>query len=532
MGGFASPELADLDGDGDLDALVGSYAGDLLLFQNTGSAAAPAFAAALTNPAGLSNLVGYASPALADIDGDGDLDAFVGILTGSTFRFTNTGTATTPAFASPQLVPTLGIFAFGSPLGGYASPAFADIDGDGDLDAFLGRKPGGTAFFRNTGTASAPAFAPGNVGTFGLGNPPGTETYSTIALADFDGDGDLDAVTANLAGVVSTFHNVGNAAAARFVSPGDPSPFGFTQEEAELVDLDADGDLDILSGTLWYENSGSASQPGFEAPVVQPFGLPNGGVSAASSFADLDDDGDFDVLIGKSDGNLVLAWNTGSAGAPAFGAPTTNPFGLADVGSHARPELADLDGDGDLDALVGAYEGSTRFFRNTGTAAAPAFSAPQTNPFGLVAASSGASPEVADLDADGDLDVLIADRIGRVVFFENVTIDPDACSDGLDNDGDGRSDLGPDPGCASAADTSELSSRQCDNGQDDDADGKVDWRGDGSGDPHCTGLLDDREAPDPPSGGGCGIGPELLLLGPLLTAERRRRRFRRRQPGP
>jgi hypothetical protein len=130
-----------------------------------------------------------------------------------------------------------------------------------------------------------------------------------------------------------------------------------------------------------------------------------------------------------------------------------------------------------------------------------------------------------DIDGDGDVDGFLGNFNGQIVFFENVLIDPDACTDGLDNDGDGRIDLGPgtDPGCASAADPSELGTKQCDNGQDDDGDGKIDFRPNGTGDPHCSGPLDDREAPDPPAGGGCGLGPELLLLGPLLEAERRRR---------
>ena len=143
------------------------------------------------------------------------------------------------------------------------------------------------------------------------------------------------------------------------------------------------------------------------------------------------------------------------------------------------------------------------------------------NPHGLADVGTRSSPESADVDGDGDLDVLVGDQTLRVVLFENLQLDPDACTDGLDNDGDGRIDLGADAGCANAADTSELSALQCDNGLDDDADGKIDWRGDGSGDPHCSGLLDDRELPPPP-GPGCGIGPELLLLGPLLAARRRR----------
>jgi hypothetical protein len=96
------------------------------------------------------------------------------------------------------------------------------------------------------------------------------------------------------------------------------------------------------------------------------------------------------------------------------------------------------------------------------------------------------------------------------------------CNDGFDNDGDGRIDHPGDPGCENAGDTSELSGFQCDNSQDDDGDGKIDWRGDGTGDPHCSSLTDNNESTSPPA--GCGVGPELALLVPVLLALRGRRK--------
>ena len=77
-----------------------------------------------------------------------------------------------------------------------------------------------------------------------------------------------------------------------------------------------------------------------------------------------------------------------------------------------------------------------------------------------------------DVDADGDLDGFVSESRSRVFFFENIANNPDACTDGLDNDADGRIDHGSDPGCASTSDTSELSALQCDNGVDDDGDGE------------------------------------------------------------
>ena len=66
-----------------------------------------------------------------------------------------------------------------------------------------------------------------------------------------------------------------------------------------------------------------------------------------------------------------------------------SPFGLTDVGFYSSPSFADVDGDGDLDAFIGNGNGETRFFENTGSTSAPAFSPPKTNPFGLTGVGGG-----------------------------------------------------------------------------------------------------------------------------------------------
>ncbi|MDD5274862.1 MAG: VCBS repeat-containing protein [Methylovulum sp.] len=67
-------------------------------------------------------------------------------------------------------------------------------------------------------------------------------------------------------------------------------------------------------------------------------------MGASPTFADIDHDGDLDALIGNFNGDTLYFENTGSATAPAFAAPVTNPFGLADVGQTATPTFVDIDG--------------------------------------------------------------------------------------------------------------------------------------------------------------------------------------------
>jgi len=580
VGREAVPAFADIDGDGDLDLFVGEFYGSKFFFANTGTASAPAFAAPVTNPFGLRVVQRYASPAFLDIDGDGDLDAFEGVYTGVTIFARNTGTASAPAFAAPQVNP----FGIGK-VAAQSSPAFVDIDGDGDLDAFVGQSNGGqadgfTKFFENTGTATAPVFAE-RFSSFGLGYAAGNshpdfadldgdgdfdafvgegsgltiyfENTGTAnapafaatnvggltdvgwlaspAFADLDGDGDLDAFVGQASGLTFFFANTGTASAPDFAQ-GTVGAFGLADVSDEaapaFADLDGDGDLDAFVGHGYYDgsvaffaNGGTATAPAFGTPSSNPFGLADVGMQPHPALVDIDGDGDLDAFVGQYDGAMQFFANTGTASAPAFAAPSTNPFGLASVDAPAAPAFIDLDGDGDLDVFVGEGGGSTLYFENTGTASAPAFAAPATNPFGLADVGRRAVPAFADLDGDGDLDALVGDFWGRVVSFENVELGAGTCADGLDNDFDGQIDSPSDPGCADAADPDERSTLQCDNGLDDDGDGMIDYRGDGTGDPQCLSLTDNSEASAPQP--GCGIGPELLLLSPLLGAARRSR---------
>ncbi len=254
-------------------------------------------------------------------------------------------------------------------VGGYASPTFADLDADGDLDAFIGNKNGNTLYFENTGTAKAPAFTDRGTNPFGLA---GVGNYASPTFADLDGDGDLDA----------------------FIG----EPYG---------------------NTRYFENTGTASAPAFTGQGTNPFGLADVGYAASPTFADLDGDGDLDAFISEYFGNTRYFENTGTAKAPTFTDRGTNPFGLADVGGFVSASFADLDGDGDLDAFIGESYGNTRYFENTGTAKAPAFTDRGSNPFGLADVGKYASPTFADLDADGDLDAFIGNADGNIRVFLN-----------------------------------------------------------------------------------------------------------------
>ena len=328
----------------------------------------------------------------------------------------------------------------GVDVGEGSAPTFADLDADGDLDAFVGDHLGGLHYLENTGTATAPAFASAILNPFGLTGAPGG--LSAPAFADLDRDGDLDALVSEAStGNLNYFQNVGAANAPAFaaavVNPfGLPDP-GILFVRATFADLDADGDLDAFAGDLfgglhYLENSGTATAPAFASAILNPFGLTSapGGLSAPA-FADLDRDGDLDVLVGSGGGNYRYFENIGTAGAPGFAAATANPFGLATVGQPSHPTFADLDADGDLDAAVGDGAGTLHYFENASPPLPLAITITVTAENDAPVAQTGSAEGDEDTVITGALSATDADSasltysLDRPATFGRVTVNPD-----------------------------------------------------------------------------------------------------------
>ena len=361
--GYSKPSLGDLDNDSDLDMVCGNYSGQINYLRNDGDPYQYNFTVVTQNlvtPPGPDT-----APTLVDIDGDEDLDLFVGTGTAGIYTpfggiryYENTGS---PEVYDFQLV-TDNYFCID--CGWKSTLRLVDIDNDDDLDLFIGYGSGGIAFYRNIGTSSDPHFAFEAVNFQGLSY--GNHCYPDFVDIDDDGDYDLfSGWGASLSGWVAYFENTGSPEAPEFQMI-NPYMFPFYDNlniYPATCDIDGDGDYDMFIGSwedlIYWENTGSASEPHFtwETNNYQNVG------SGCPIFYDIDDDNDFDLFMGGGY-SFKFFENIGNEYWADFQLVTESWEDITLRSSYSRPFFADIDTDDDADLFIGSIDGGVTFYRN------------------------------------------------------------------------------------------------------------------------------------------------------------------------
>lgn len=424
------PTIVDIDADGDQDFLTGSSTGEITYYQNIGSAQSFNYKFITARFANILIIGGTDDPkhgassiTFGDIDGDNDKDLFWGDLFGLSIYFIrNTGTAQNFQWTTIDTNSPPPNYYFS---GGFNMPGVYDIDSDGRNDFFIGVLIGSKTInnfvhYKNMGPLNNPSFSK-ITDNFILSADIGSYSYPT--LADIDNDGDKD-LFIGCDRSVGFYRNTGTATAPAFTLVTDSLPLNITNFNyaPAIGDLDNDGKKDMVLGYYslarlkYFRNTGTVANPVFSLTASQMDTM-NLSQASAPCLADLDNDGDLDLLAGNSSGRITYYRNNGSAASFNFQFITNN-YASVNVGNDASPTLGDLDGDNDLDMLIGNRLGKIAFYRNTGSVSSPSFTFVTTDYAGINAFQNSV-PAIVDLNNDSDPDLILGNIKGGLYYYEN-----------------------------------------------------------------------------------------------------------------
>jgi hypothetical protein len=242
--------------------------------------------------------------------------------------------------------------------GGTLSDAWADFDGDGDPDRFVGFNGTPSRLYMNVGAGDWVDVA----ADVGLAVERSVRTSS---WGDFDADGDPDLLLgyAGDAPVTALFRNDRENGFVNVAAETGLELAEGTTRQASWVDYDGDGDLDLFLGmrdraNQLFRNDGPGSSPHF-ANVTDESGIGDTRRTVGAVWADFDQDGDFDVIVGNMNGdaNGLFMQDAGHFTDVAPGTPVAG--GGRGVGDEAlgtvRPCAVDYDKDGHLDLFFANY---------------------------------------------------------------------------------------------------------------------------------------------------------------------------------
>ena len=284
--------------------------------------------------------------------------------------------------------------------GGAFVNAFADYDGDGDPDLFVGFNGTANRLYRNDAGVLADIGAIAGVAD--------TRATRAAAWGDMDADGDPDLLVGFAPGagpVLRLYRNDGGrfvdmtAAAGLIVDAG-------AVRQTTWVDVDADGDLDLFVAFRDRANALYRNVKGRFGDVATAIGLADTRKSVGAVWLDADEDGDLDVYVGNMDGDANALYRNDKGQFTDVAEPAGLAWGgrapRESTNGTVRPCAADVDNDGHLDLFAANY-GTNGLFLNRGAGRFEDVS----KAWGIAIDARYDACAFADFDNDGRLDLYV-----------------------------------------------------------------------------------------------------------------------------